>query len=160
MAVNPLTGTAPKIVIEYDNPDVTVPYFAEPVDEKLKRELFTAAARVFGREPDNLTLESASNPLTACEAQSDESTAEPEREAPAVCRWCKGTRQITVNFKTKRCEECAPADPPSATKPTLSAADIYGYGGAGAMIPFYRSWETKVKWSLKQRPGYCNLGPV
>jgi hypothetical protein len=36
---------------------------------------------------------------------------EVERE-PAVCRWCKGTRQITVNFKTKPCEECKPEDPP------------------------------------------------
>ncbi len=31
---------------------------------------------------------------------------EVERE-PAVCRWCKGKREITVNFKTQPCEECA-----------------------------------------------------
>ena len=27
-----------------------------------------------------------------------------EREAPVMCRWCKGKREITVNFKTKPCE--------------------------------------------------------
>jgi hypothetical protein len=53
--------------------------------------------------------------VLSCRTQSDDRTAlvpvvppgEPKREAPAVCRWCKGTRKITVNFKTKRCEECA-----------------------------------------------------
>lgn len=34
---------------------------------------------------------------------------EVERE-PAVCRWCKGTREITINFKTKPCDECANED--------------------------------------------------
>ncbi len=28
---------------------------------------------------------------------------EVERE-PVVCRWCKGTGEITVNFKTKPCD--------------------------------------------------------
>lgn len=57
--------------------------------------------------------------------QSDEPNAEPE-QLPAVCRWCKGEGRQTVNFKTKRCEECngtgrAPAlpadDPPLPTLP-------------------------------------------
>lgn len=34
--------------------------------------------------------------------QSDEPNA--EREVPAVCRWCKGDREITINFKTKPCD--------------------------------------------------------
>jgi hypothetical protein len=27
-----------------------------------------------------------------------------EREVPTVCRWCKGTHEITINFKTKPCD--------------------------------------------------------
>lgn len=34
--------------------------------------------------------------------QSDEPAA--EREVPAVCRWCKGAGEVTVNFKTKPCD--------------------------------------------------------
>ncbi len=33
---------------------------------------------------------------------------EVERE-PVVCRWCKGKREITVNFKTKPCD-CVKGD--------------------------------------------------
>jgi len=44
---------------------------------------------------------------------SDEPPAERE-EKPKVCRWCKGAGRITVNFKTKRCEECAPKDEPES----------------------------------------------
>ena len=40
-------------------------------------------------------LESAKLP------QPDKSDAERE---PAVCRWCKGAREITINFKTKPCD--------------------------------------------------------
>jgi hypothetical protein len=43
----------------------------------------------------------ATNPLWA-------NAEKPSKPEPTpVCRWCKGTREITVNFKTKRCEECA-----------------------------------------------------
>jgi hypothetical protein len=59
--------------------------------------------------------------------QSDEPAAEPEREAPAVCRWCKGTREITINHKTKPCEECAKPDlpePVDSPDGTCSAENI------------------------------------
>lgn len=39
------------------------------------------------------------------EPKHDEPDAEPKRKL-TVCRWCKGAGRITVNFKTKRCEEC------------------------------------------------------
>ncbi len=29
---------------------------------------------------------------------------EVEREAPAVCRWCKGAGEVTINFKTEPCD--------------------------------------------------------
>lgn len=53
----------------------------------------------------------AASEQPASTPQSDEPDAEPAREPePAVCRWCKGTGKITVNFKTKPCEECAGKD--------------------------------------------------
>ena len=53
----------------------------------------------------------------------DAPDAEPEK--PKVCRWCKGTRQITVNFKTKPCEECSPKNEPVLCVDTPQQCAIY-----------------------------------
>ena len=56
-----------------------------------------------------------------------------ERAPPAVCRWCKGEREITVNFKTKPCE-CVKQD---GTAGLFAGTDDIG-----------RGWEVKKTFKV------------